>query len=208
LAVDFLFWTSYPTHKQFDTIGNVIVKFLKLPLIVENIVSLFNIYNEHYLSLSRPYGKMLSKQNLNENVQNIQIIFVFKNIGWHTLNLDQDDQWNVKLEQQHNATDINKYIITRDRLSSHMFLDDDDNIARWWRIRWESIKSRQTTRQPSNRHTHTMTSMERNIAFSATINSRSIHSRYSQRLSWLWKHSFGKKIRHLFFSLVLQSLLP
>ena len=102
------FEISYPTHNQFDNIANAIVKFLKLSITVENIVSSFIIYNEHYLLSNRPSGKMLFKRNWNENVQNTQITLLFKNIGWDIPNLDQDDRWNDKLEQQHNVIDINK----------------------------------------------------------------------------------------------------
>ncbi|CAF4250071.1 unnamed protein product, partial [Rotaria magnacalcarata] len=32
-----LILTSYPTHKQFDDIGNAIVKYLQLPLTKQNV---------------------------------------------------------------------------------------------------------------------------------------------------------------------------
>ena len=39
-----LFVISYPTHKQFDDIATAIVKYIKLPLTKQNIVSLLERY--------------------------------------------------------------------------------------------------------------------------------------------------------------------
>ena len=38
----FSFVISYPSHPQFDNIGTAIVKFLRLPVVKQNIVSLLN----------------------------------------------------------------------------------------------------------------------------------------------------------------------